>query len=51
MLQAERNASERLDRLTMHIEALVPEWSLGPVVNALQAMHKAYPVEAGSAKL
>ena len=39
MLQAERNARERLDRLTAHIEALVPEWSLAPVVNALQAMH------------
>jgi len=39
MLQAERNARERLGRLTSHIEALVPEWSLAPVVNALQAMH------------
>jgi len=39
MLQAERNASERLDRLTARIEAMVPEWSLAPVVKALQAMH------------
>ena len=38
MLQAERNASERLDRLTGHIEALVPEWDLAPTVNALQAL-------------
>jgi transposase len=38
MLQAERNASERLDRLTGHIEALVPEWDLAPAVNALQAL-------------
>ncbi len=38
MLQAERNASERLDRLTGHIEALVPDWTLAPAVNALQAL-------------
>ena len=38
MLQAERNATERLDRLTGHIEALVPEWDLAPAVNALQAL-------------
>ncbi len=38
MLQAERNAAERLDRLTGHIEALVPEWTLAPAVNALQAL-------------
>jgi hypothetical protein len=38
MLQAERNATERLERLTGHIEALVPEWDLAPVVNALQAL-------------
>ena len=38
MLQAERNATERLERLTGHIEALVPEWDLAPAVNALQAL-------------
>ena len=38
MLQAERNATERLGRLTGHIEALVPEWDLAPAVNALQAL-------------
>lgn len=38
MLQAERNASERLERLTGHIEALVPDWTLAPAVNALQAL-------------
>ena len=38
MLQAERNAAERLERLTGHIEALVPEWDLAPAVNALQAL-------------
>jgi hypothetical protein len=38
MLQAERNATERLDRRTGHIEALVPEWDLAPAVNALQAL-------------
>ena len=38
MMQAERNATERLDRLTRHIEALVPEWDLAPAVNALQAL-------------
>jgi transposase len=38
MLQAERNATERHDRLTGHIEALVPEWDLAPAVNALQAL-------------
>lgn len=38
MLQAERNATERVDRLTGHIEALVPEWDLAPAVNALQAL-------------
>ena len=37
-MQAERNATERLDRLTGHIEALVPEWDLAPAVNALQAL-------------
>lgn len=38
MLQAERHANERLERLTRHIEALVPEWDLAPAVNALQAL-------------
>lgn len=38
MLQAERNATERHDRLTGHIEALVPEWDLAPAVTALQAL-------------
>jgi transposase len=38
MLQAERNATERHDRLIGHIEALVPEWDLAPAVNALQAL-------------
>lgn len=38
IVQAERNAMERLDRLTGHIEALVPEWDLAPAVNALQAL-------------
>ena len=38
MLQAERNATERVARLTGHIEALVPEWNLAPAVNALQAL-------------
>lgn len=38
MLQAERNATERLEWLTGHIEALVPEWDLAPAVNALQAL-------------
>ncbi len=38
MLQAERHAAERLERTTKHIEELVPDWSLGPVVHALQAM-------------
>ena len=38
MLQAERNATERHDRLTGHIEALVPEGDLAPAVNALQAL-------------
>ena len=31
----ERNATERHDRLTGHIEALVPEWDLAPAVNGL----------------
>ncbi|SNT41560.1 transposase [Antarctobacter heliothermus] len=38
MLQAERNATERLNRLAGLIEALVPEWDLAPAVNALQAL-------------
>lgn len=38
MLQAERHANERLERLTRHIEALVPEWDFAPAVNALQAL-------------
>lgn len=38
MMQAERNTNERLDRLTGHIKALVPEWDLAPAVNALQAL-------------
>jgi transposase len=38
MLQAERNVTERVARLTGHIEALVPEWNLAPAVNALQAL-------------
>ncbi|WP_233589013.1 IS110 family RNA-guided transposase [Falsigemmobacter faecalis] len=38
MLQAERHANERLERLTRHIEARVPEWDLAPAVNALQAL-------------
>lgn len=38
MLQAERNATERLERLIGHIEALVPEGDLAPAVNALQAL-------------
>lgn len=38
MLQAERHARERLERLTHHIEALVPAWDLAPAVNALQAL-------------
>ena len=38
MVVAERHAAERLDRLTCHIEELIPDWRLGPVVDALQAM-------------
>lgn len=46
MLQAERNATERLDRLTGHIEALVPEWDLAPAVNALQTLVSAIMLAA-----
>ena len=46
MLQAERNATERLDRLTAHIEALVPEWDLAPAVNALQTLVSAIMLAA-----
>lgn len=39
MVVAERHDAERLDRLTCHhIEELIPDWRLGPVVDALQAM-------------
>ncbi len=38
MLQAERNATERHNRLNGHIEAQVPEWGLAPALNALQAL-------------
>ena len=38
MVLAERHAVERVDRLTASIEELVPDWSLGPVVEALQAL-------------
>ena len=38
MPQAERYTSERLDRLTGHIEALVPERDLVSAENALQAL-------------
>ena len=31
-------ATARRDRLEAHIEAVLPEWSLGPVVRALQAL-------------
>lgn len=37
-LQAERNASERIERLTKHIEALAPGWTRAPAVKALQAL-------------
>lgn len=35
---AERHARERLERLTSTIEELVPDWSLGPAISALQAL-------------
>lgn len=38
MLLAERHAQERSDRLVSAMEDLVPEWSLAPVVEALQAL-------------
>jgi len=38
MVVAERHTAERLDRLTRHIEELIQDWHLGPVVNALRAM-------------
>ena len=31
-------ATDRRDRLTRQLEAVIPEWSLAPVVNALQAL-------------
>ncbi len=38
LLQSERTATERVDRLTEHIEALVPERELAPAVHALRAL-------------
>jgi len=38
MMLAERHAVERVDRLTASIEELVPDCSLGPVVEALQTL-------------
>ena len=38
MVLAERHAVERVERLTASIEELVPDWSLGPVVEALQSL-------------
>lgn len=38
MVLAERHARERLERLTAAIEELVPDWSLGVVVEALQSL-------------
>ena len=38
MVLAERHAVERVARLTTGIEELVPDWQLGPVVEALQAL-------------
>jgi transposase len=38
MVLAERHAVERLGRLTASIEELMADWSLGPVVEALQAL-------------
>ena len=38
LLGAERQAQERVDRLASAIREAVPEWSLAPIVTALQAM-------------
>lgn len=38
MLLSERHAREQLERLTKAIEELVPDWSLAPAVEALQAL-------------
>jgi transposase len=37
-VEAVRLAKERVERLERLIEALVPTWSLAPIVNALQAL-------------
>ena len=37
-IQALQNAEARRDRLTRQIEELLPNWSMAPVVTALQAM-------------
>ena len=37
-IQAVEDAQARCERLTAQIEALVPGWSLAPVVQALQAL-------------
>jgi len=38
MIMAERHAMERVGRLTFGIEELLPDWRLGPVVDALQGL-------------
>lgn len=38
LLQAERQARERIERLEQAIREAVAQWSLGPVVTALMAM-------------
>ena len=38
LMGAERQAQDRVDRLAAAIRAAIPDWSLSPVVTALQAM-------------
>lgn len=41
-------ATARRERLEGHIEAMLPDWSLGPVVRALQALRGIAPVAAAT---
>jgi transposase len=40
------DAERRIDRLTRQIEALLPDWSMEPVVRAIQAMRGAALISA-----
>ncbi len=47
-IHAVQDAEARRDRLMQQIEALLPDWSMAPVVAALQVMRGIAPVVAGT---